>query len=237
MLCGQLGQRIVQEASLVSNAPGRRAGTTYAAKETYVHAEGPNDAIPPPELGAPESSEDGDSLDSRIEAADGALRRMASKMLRDYPSVRRWEQTDDVWNTAAIKFLRALSESPPSSKRHFFRLAAIQIRRVLIDWARKYNGPEGLNSRIETAARRPESLDDHSVTTNNPVTLAEWTEFHRHVEELPEPLREVFDLVWYVQLDQNEAAQMLGIGVRTLRRRWRQARLEVSRRQEGRAPV
>ena len=201
-----------------------------------MHTENPKDMLPLPDLGSGSSPDDATSLDALIEIADKSLRRMARKMLHDYPSVRRWEQTDDIWNTAAIKFLRAIAESPPTSKRHFFRLAATQIRRVLIDLARKYNGPEGLNSKIETASRRQGSLDDVSVTTNNPVTLAEWTEFHRHVEELPEPLREVFDLVWYVQLDQNESAQLLGIGVRTLRRRWRQARLELSRRQEGRAP-
>ena len=67
----------------------------------------------------------------------------ARKMLRGYPGVARWEQTDDVLQDASLRLCRALENLVPESPRSFFNLAAVQIRRVLIDLARHYYGPQG----------------------------------------------------------------------------------------------
>lgn len=45
---------------------------------------------------------------------------------------------------AAIRLDRALAEKVPKDASHFFRLAALQIRRERIDLARHYGGPEGM---------------------------------------------------------------------------------------------
>jgi DNA-directed RNA polymerase specialized sigma24 family protein len=47
------------------------------------------------------------------------------------------------------------------------------------------------------------------------------------VARLPDDLRAVFDLLWYQELSQAEAAALLGIAVRTVKLRWMQARLQV----------
>lgn len=57
--------------------------------------------------------------------------------------------------------------------------------------------------------------------------LAEWGEFHAAVEKLDSPERDLFDLLWYQDMTLNEAAAVLGIPERTLRRRWREARLRL----------
>ena len=115
----------------------------------------------------------------------------ASRMLQGYPGVRRWDDTDDVWQAAAVKFHRSLGKAVPESLTHFFRLAAVQIRRTLIDLARKHGGPFGLGPNYDTGGREQATPDP----TNDPVTLADWTEFHARVERLPEEEREVFDLL------------------------------------------
>src|SRR5262245_18197703 len=71
------------------------------------------------------------------------LQRLTRRMLRGYPNLQRWEQTDDVYQNAVWRLYRSLQESKPESVQHFWNLAALQIRRSLIDLARRHFGPEG----------------------------------------------------------------------------------------------
>ena len=71
-------------------------------------------------------------------------------MLKGYPGVARWEQTDDVAQNALIRMDRALRAIPRRRLPDFSRLAAAQVRRELIDLARHYFGPRG----PERATRR-----------------------------------------------------------------------------------
>src|SRR5262245_13393088 len=63
------------------------------------------------------------------------LRRLARRMLRQHPAVRRWEQTDDVLQNALLRLQRALQNVRPTTAREFFGLAAVQIRYALLDLA------------------------------------------------------------------------------------------------------
>src|SRR5438270_6045969 len=69
------------------------------------------------------------------------LENLASKMLRDFPTVRRWEQTGDVLQNALGRLLNTLRDVTPNSVAGFFRLAAQSVRRELLDMARHYAGP------------------------------------------------------------------------------------------------
>lgn len=152
-------------------------------------------------------------------------------MLRGYDGVRRWEETADVFQNAVIRLCRAVDELRPPNARAFYRLAAVQIRRELIDLARHYYGPEGAGAHHSTqgggvadsAPPRPEPADP----TPGPAGLALWTDFHRQVESLADDDREVFDLLWYQGLNQEEAAGVVGVSVRTIKSRWRSARLRL----------
>ena len=151
-------------------------------------------------------------------------------MWSDDRRVGRWEQDDDVLQNALLRLHRALGEVHPTTVRDFFRLAASQIRRELIDLARHHFGPEGPGTHHASAAFAlgagggPPSPPDPSTATHEPARLALWTEFHRQVGALPDESREVFDLLWYQGLTQPEAAALLGISERTLQRRWQSAR-------------
>ena len=125
----------------------------------------------------------------------------------------------------------------PESSRHFYNLAATQIRRVLIDLARRYYGAEGLGSHHDTVAGKPEGevqpRYEQADLAGEPSDLAEWTEFHEQVESLPEEEREVFSLLWYEQMSQDEAAEILGVTTRTVRRRWQEARYRLTKARLG----
>ena len=66
-----------------------------------------------------------------------------------------------------------------------------------------------------------------SSSTYEGEKLRRWTEFHEAAARLPNDLRAVFDLLWYQELSQAEAAALLGIAVPTVKLRWMKARLQV----------
>ncbi len=86
---------------------------------------------------------DASARDELLNIACERLRRLARKMLRGRPRVGRWEQTDDVLQNAALRLCRVLDSIRPATVRSFINLAAVQIRRELIDLARHYDGPHG----------------------------------------------------------------------------------------------
>jgi RNA polymerase sigma factor (sigma-70 family) len=161
------------------------------------------------------------------------LRLLTNRMLRSYPNVRRWEQTDDVLQNALIRLCRALEATTPESARHFYNLAALQIRRELIDLARRLSGPQGpgANHHTDRASKATDDeggvLDRHAVAVDEPDSLEEWTNFHEKVDLLPDEEREVFGLLWYEDLTQEEAASVLAISLRTVKRRWQSARIKL----------
>src|SRR5262249_19217713 len=125
---------------------------------------------------------------ARQELLNGACDRLSQLtrvMLRDYPRVRRWEETGDVLQNSLLRLHRALQEATPPSLRDFYRLATLQIRRELIDLARHYYGPQGQGARHVSNAREggPENSSpaafEQADSGHEEGRLAAWTEFHR----------------------------------------------------------
>jgi RNA polymerase sigma-70 factor (ECF subfamily) len=170
-----------------------------------------------------------------LNAAGERLGRLAHVMLRDHLRLRRWEETGDVLQNALIRLYRALETLRPPSLRDFYRLATLEIRRELIDLVRHHFGPHGDGGRHLSGA----APADHEAgnLTLEPGRLAVWTEFHRQVEALPEEEREVFDLVWYQGLGHTEAAAVLGVHPRTVKRRWLAACVKLHEAVGGELPV
>lgn len=171
-----------------------------------------------------------------IEHAGERLRRLCRKLLHAYPRVRRWEETDDVLQRAELRLYHSLAQVRPESVRAFLGLAATQIRRVLIDLARHYSGPECFAAHHHTdrpdVGREGCQLDrlPGPPSTAAPV----WVELLELVETLPAGDQELFNLMFTEELTQPEAAKLLGISERTLKRRWRNLRLKLHAALEGR---
>jgi RNA polymerase sigma-70 factor (ECF subfamily) len=169
------------------------------------------------------------------------LRRLARRMLRDFPVVRGWEETDDILQNAQIRLWQALERLTPAGAREFYGLASLQIRRELLDLARHYAGPAGSLTRragggpAGDADSTPPPAEE-GATTHEPGRLAEWTEFHGQVDALPAEEQELFDLLWYQELSQPEAAAVLGVSLATFKRRWLSARRHLLQRLPGGLP-
>jgi RNA polymerase sigma-70 factor (ECF subfamily) len=175
------------------------------------------------------------------------LRALTQKMMRGFPLVHRYEQTDDVFQRAVLRLCRALKAVCPVSTRDLLRLSAVQVRRELVNLARFHRtrpqvlqleaenrsawaaGEEARWAMADTALRMTTCDDD-------PHDLDQWTEFHEQVDRLRDPEREVFELIWYQGMTQQEVARIHCVCVRTVRKRWNAARLAIYAALEGRLP-
>ncbi len=186
---------------------------------------------------------DPQSRERLLEFACDRLHRLAQRMLHHYPHLRRWEQTDDVLQNSLLRLHRALQEVHPPTVADFMNFSASLIRRELIDLARKHFGPEAQGAHHASVEVRPgedpegkgiEALAAESVSEND--TLEAWAAFHEEVQRLPEEERQIVDLLFYKDLSQAEAAEILGVSERTVKRRWRSARLLLNERLHGQWP-
>ena len=135
-------------------------------------------------------------------------------------------ETGDVLQNALLRLVTALRETKPQSSREFLTLAALQIRRELLDLVRKFYGPQGIGANLDSAA--PANSDapapeEKADLSHEPCSLAQWSELHQQINALPDEERDVVGLLFYEGLSQAEAAEVLGVSVRSVQRRWHAA--------------
>jgi RNA polymerase sigma-70 factor (ECF subfamily) len=159
--------------------------------------------------------------DELLRAAGERLERLARRMLRDFPNVRRCADTDDVFQEAILRLLRSLRQldAAPASVREFLGLAAAHIRRELLDLARRCGAAK---RRAEVALPTSDTSErlDPPASEENSDELERWQRFHEEVEKLPAEEREVVGLRFYHGWGEAEIAELFGVTGRTVRRRW-----------------
>lgn len=162
---------------------------------------------------------------------------LTRRMLYRFPAVHRWEETDDILQQALMRLDKMLNRLEVATARDFLRLATTNIRRLLIDAARHHGGACGLGTNQAAAGNRdavPDSPDNAGL--REAEALLTWGEFHERVDRLPEEEAEVFELLWYHELNQEEAAELLKISLSTLKRRWQAARIHLIESFDGELP-
>ncbi len=169
-------------------------------------------------------------------AAADRLEGFARHMLRDFPRLRRWVDTSDVLQGAITRLLCSLRSVHPTSMRDFFNLAATQIRRELLDLARRFH--RRLDARL---AHQEELSHDPLQQVPSPDgasadDLELWTAFHERVEQLPVEEREVVGLMFYHGWTHAQIAELFRVDERTIRRRWRSACQRLNEALDGRLP-
>ena len=151
------------------------------------------------------------------------LRAMVGQVYGQYPRLRHEIETSDVFQNLAADLLAALRKRTFATTNDFIRYAGRAVRNQLIDLTRK-KGPESFpahgSGESDPADRVPEA-------TGGPSNLARWAEFHEAIEALPPDQRELFDLLYYLGLTQEAAAEFLGVPLRTLKAHWRAAKLAL----------
>jgi RNA polymerase sigma factor (sigma-70 family) len=164
--------------------------------------------------------------DELFRSVSGRLEHLARKMLKTFPSVKRWTDAEDVVQNALVRLLRALDEVQPTTVPDFFNLAAVYLRRELLDLARHFRGPKGQLARSVSDLAESDSdcggyrpLDQ----ADDPSEIDRLCNFHQAVERLPMEEREVVGLVYYHGWTQAQVAELFQVSARTVRRRWESA--------------
>jgi len=161
-----------------------------------------------------------------IHHACSRLLKLTRKMLGNFRNLKRWEQTDDVFQNALIRLHRALNEVEVLDVRHFFNLAALQIRRELLDLSKHYFGKEGCGRNLNRVMDPSHTVDGQ--IDHNYGEFHEWVRFHELIEGLPEQEREILNLLFYEGFNQDEVSRFLDISLSTVKRRWLSARLKLA---------
>jgi RNA polymerase sigma factor (sigma-70 family) len=154
-----------------------------------------------------------------------------------YARLEPFAQTDDVIQQLYIKILRNQDRfwvkadgKPVCTLAEFFGHTSAWMRDVLCDLLRKEYGRSDNRPAVlplDGGLSDTGLLHEPSSDTLEGEKLHRWTEFHEAAARLPDDLRAVFDLLWYQELTQAEAAQLLGIAGPTVKLRWMKARLQV----------
>jgi RNA polymerase sigma-70 factor (ECF subfamily) len=149
---------------------------------------------------------------------DRAVRRLhqlsATHLHRDYPRLTRPPlnlQSDEMLGALVERLLKALREARPATVRHFFALASQHMRWELNDMAR----------RLDEQPHAVELLD--GLVPAPPGSESGLTPVGRRlidrIDALPAEEREAFDLVRIQGMSQTEAAEVIGVAPKTVKRR------------------
>jgi RNA polymerase sigma factor (sigma-70 family) len=138
-------------------------------------------------------------------------------LLRSYPRLTKPPlnlEADELLGSVVDRLLKALRDVRPSNVRQFFALANRHMRWELNDLARRLDREtpaQGLSGAVIVSP-------DTSESQLSPNTLR----VLEAIESLPEEEREAFDLVRIQGFTQVEAADLLGVSPKTVRRRLNQ---------------
>ena len=120
-------------------------------------------------------------------------------------------QPEEMLDAVVERLLRAMRSVHPQTVRQFFALVNQHMRWELNDVARRLDErPAALELR-EDLVPAPASSDSTLTPDGRRMLKA--------IDDLPEDEREVFGLVHVQGLTQGEAAEVLGVSVRTVQRR------------------
>ena len=172
------------------------------------------------------------AVDALLRQSEERLTWLARRMFGDFERVRRWADTGDVLQNAMIRLLAALRQVKPQNPRAFLALATLQIRRELIDLARRFYGPQGMGANHDSNTGKDSSAigaREQLDLSHEPTSIVQWAELHEQIEALPEDERDAVGLLFYQGLTQPEAAELLNISLRTLQRRWHTALCKLHR--------
>jgi RNA polymerase sigma-70 factor (ECF subfamily) len=171
------------------------------------------------------------AVDALLRHSAARLTNLTRRMLGSFERVKRWADAEDVLQNALLRLLSALRDVRPATPRDFLALATLQIRRELLDLARQFYGPHGIGAHHDSGmngdSQRPAA--DKADVSNEPSSLAHWTDLHNQIDALPDEEREVVGLLFYQGLSQAEAAEVLQMSLRTVQRRWHDALCKLHR--------
>lgn len=170
-----------------------------------------------------------------LAACQAQIEKLARRLLRGHREIRRGaHDTGDIVSLAWQRLAQALESVRPESERHLMALAAMQVRRTVIDLARKFGGPRSpvKNQVTNVVARDGQMIElvKEAAEASEGLDTLDMTTFHEEVERLPAELRQVFELRYYLGASVTDVAGTVGCEPRTVKRRWKLAKDQLQAR-------
>ena len=139
------------------------------------------------------------------------LRKLAAgKLVKEKPG-----QTLDATALVHEAYLRLVGDQHFDGRRHFFAAAAEAMRRILLDRARRKKRLKHGGGR-----RRCELQEDHRIELPPDDHLLALDEALGQLAEAHPELAELVKLRYFAHLTVEQAAEMLGLSPRTVKRNW-----------------
>jgi len=145
------------------------------------------------------------------------LRRIAHRQLQ-----REWDgHTLDTTALVHEAYLKLVDQTRAgfTDRSHFFAVAANAMRRILVDYARRY-----LADKRGGAPRRVTLTDDMLVAEERADTLLAINDALLELSRIDERLSMVVECRFFGGLTEEETAEVLGVTARTVRRDWTKAK-------------
>ena len=163
------------------------------------------------------STSDRELLDELMPLVYDELRRMAHRQLRlERPG--HTLSTTDLVHDAYVK----LAEQTGVAREHgprFFAIASTAMRRVLIEYARRYQAEK------RGGGRQPISFDESAIAAaDSSESLLALDDALTRLGALDERLAKVVECRYFGGLTEEETARALGVTARTVRRDWIKAK-------------
>jgi RNA polymerase sigma-70 factor (ECF subfamily) len=159
---------------------------------------------------------------------------VARKLLGSFPDVRLEEETAGVLSEAYLRLRKSLDDVKPETVRQFFGLAALQIRRVLLDkiWelrgGRGENPPKFVSMDAQRAGDTSAGGDDLADTGIDSARQNLAIDFLEAIEKLADEEHEVVELLFFHGYTQPEAGEIIGVHEDRVKRRWSRARVRLA---------
>jgi RNA polymerase sigma factor (sigma-70 family) len=167
---------------------------------------------------------------------DRAVRRLhllcATLLFRSYPRLTAPPlnlQVDELLGAVAERLLKALREVRPGTVRQLFALADQHMRWELNDLARRLDDQPAAVELYEGHVPSPASSGSGLTPEGRRMLEA--------IGDLPEDEREAFSLVRIQGLTQVEAAEVLGVSIKTVQRRVNRALLTLEEKLDDLRPA
>jgi RNA polymerase sigma factor (TIGR02999 family) len=145
------------------------------------------------------------------------LRRIARRQLRN----ERIGHTLDTTALVHEAYLKLIDQTRAdfTDRSHFFAVASNAMRRILVDYARRY-----LADKRGGAPRRVSLSDDMLVAEERADTLLAVDEALNELARIDPRLSRVVECRFFGGLTDEETAEILGVTSRTVRRDWTKAK-------------
>jgi RNA polymerase sigma factor (TIGR02999 family) len=157
-----------------------------------------------------------EAMDRLFHAVYGELRRIAGRQLQGERSGHTLGTTGLVHET----YLKLADQTRVQwqDRSHFYRVAAVAMRRILVDYARRHRAKRrgGELQRI--------TLDENATSAERSETLLALDEALERLARLNPRLSQVVECRYFGGLTEQETAEALGVPLRSVQRDWAKAR-------------